>query len=366
MTRLSPRPSWKSRTSFQTLPLSPTPTRTTLTLPPPWIWRSKRVLDKHAAYCGKHSIQVWVEGILKELNPEEFAAAYTLHYIFPISRWLMDAKILFDNDDSDEFLGFSGHPTDSMRQTFEKNKRFWNLEGEDILLQGVHATILAEEDKTTMFLHKMYGVEETLAAVIAEIVHGLVKIVGFEFPLWTLYALAVTYHDEPLAGYGQVPDKILIGDGLIDYYEALILEGTYFDHQWEVIGLDMILAHEVAHHVQFDSFAGPNYGHSMDTAVYKELMAYAMGGYFSTHPRGSALGGKDVDSAFSVAFNTETCDFWKATHHGTIDQIVNAMKWGVHQSQRAHGKGTILTVDEFVQKFTTELFPYLLDSGSGF
>lgn len=308
--------------------------------------------------CGARNIQNYAMELLLKLDVHEFAAFYLLYRVFPVSRWLVDYKILFDNDGSDEFFGSYGGQTKEFQTLFEDSKLFWAGQADEVELLGIHGSLLADDEKMINFLNTAYGVETSLATEIISITQSLVKSsgkLGYDFPLWTLGALANSFHGEPLPNnIGIVPDKIILGDGLISYCEWADLQtaDTFFD---------MIMAHEMAHMVQFQVFVGPDYPHTPETGLFRELMADAMGAYYSSHPLGSAMSEELVVSAYGIAFDWHPCDFSSQNSHGLPLQRVGAAQWGTMMAKHSLGKESIMTPMEIILLFSTEAFPLVVD-----
>ena len=122
--------------------------------------------------------------------------------------------------------------------------------------------------------------------------------------------------------YAQVESgnrSIVIGDGMIDViaHVAQVEKG---------IAWTGILAHEWAHHIQFnlvtDREATPEW------TRHNELGADFMAAYFMTHPQGSQyLWSEEVDF-YQLFFQIGDCEFQDEGHHGTPQQRMAAARMG--------------------------------------
>ena len=80
----------------------------------------------------------------------------------------------------------------------------------------------------------------------------------------------------------------------------------------------MIMAHEFAHHVQFELGVfdtGPT--DPAEATRRTELMADAMAAYFGVHKKGLALNKKRVIDALLSFYTVGDCEFADPGHHGT-------------------------------------------------
>ena len=110
---------------------------------------------------------------------------------------------------------------------------------------------------------------------------------GGNHPLFTFNAFAIS---APEIG---IPDKIVMGDGVLDAYAAI---------GFDDVAPQAVFAHEFGHHIQFErnyfdelpAGADPATVDQAELTRHNELMADAFAGYYLTHKRGAALNAKRV------------------------------------------------------------------------
>ena len=125
-----------------------------------------------------------------------------------------------------------------------------------------------------------------------------------------------------------------------------------------------ILAHEFAHHIQFENgyfndLSSPRYSEAERTR-YTELMADAYAAYFLTHSRGAAMNRKRVEQFHEVFFQIGDCGFKSDGHHGTPNQRRAAAAFGFKLAAEAQRQGQILTSDAFHDLFLAA-YPTLIE-----
>jgi hypothetical protein len=170
-----------------------------------------------------------------------------------------------------------------------------------------------------------------------------------DHPAFTFNQLATP--DTTLARVGRIPAKIIIGDGILQGFDAL----GYGD-----IAPQAILAHEIGHHIQYELGVltrGMQRGKELipKTARRIELMADAYAAYYLSHPRGAAMQGESVQRFLEVFFNLGDCEFNDNSHHGTPAQRKAAAEWGYNLATHAQKQGQILPGREFARRFDAAL-----------
>jgi hypothetical protein len=169
---------------------------------------------------------------------------------------------------------------------------------------------------------------------------------GGDNPIFTLNAYAYTGEDETDPLFASIPDKIVFGDGILDFFEYAGLAD---------VGPRVVMAHEFAHHVQFenDLFDSPLTG--PEATRRTELMADAMASYFATHSRGLALNAKRVLQAQQAFAEVGDCAFTSPGHHGTPLQRARASQWGADLASGAKKQGKVLPSLTVAQLFEAAL-----------
>lgn len=346
----------------------------------------------YQANLGHAANSVWRDalerGIARAINPDDYICsaptaldlwinqqffqiddltAITLQEL-GIFYWAGDAKLLLDHDASDEYIGADGEYTQRQNKTFKDNKRFWDIYSDDILLMGMHGAEIADDDLMAAFLPIAFGnpplfVQEILLNAARSAIEGGVVdlslfVPGFIFeapgipggynnPLLSLNAFAFSYDQEIFPGSGIIPDKIIMGEGLID---SLVAIGVGAKE-----GPDYILSHEFAHHVQFEIGAFEPGPPEPEKTRRTELMADGFAAYFSSHARGNTFQASSFAEVMTSAYQVGDCAFANNNHHGTHLQRLNAAIWGKLVSQSAANQGHIYSSSTMLQMFDDAL-----------
>ena len=291
--------------------------------------------------------------------------------------WAADYKIVFDNNGADEYIGTFGQATREQIKRHKDNQRFWDIPSDDILLMGMHGADIADDEKMLQLvnLYIAFGLFPPLSPqwavdTVQTVIEGgtiniqplvgapvpvLVDVPGvpgrYAHPLFTLNAFAFSDNGlGELLGVGTIPDKIVMGEGLIDALDAIGLGRN---------GPDFVHAHEFAHHVQFETpgaFPPPPPPQDQPEATRRtELMADAFAAYYSSHARGATMQAKNFADVMTSAFVVGDCAFASPGHHGTPDQRDAAAEWGGDVSASAHKQGHILSAAEMLSRFEAVL-----------
>ena len=258
--------------------------------------------------------------------------------------------LLFQTTATPQYFGYDGEYTKVLSKTERDVKRFWDISSADIQLIGMHGSMLLDAERVAATYTAVFGVPPALAAVFASLVRDAVlesqTLNGGNHPLFSFNAFAV-------AG-GGIPDKIVMGDGMLAGYEAL----GFGD-----VAPQAVYAHEFAHHIQFenDYFNDPlaTLGTPAEQTRYTELMADAMAAYYLTHKRGATMNRKRVEQFLQVFFQIGDCAFNSGGHHGTQNQRMAAAQFGFDVADQAQKNGHILTADQFHDLFVAA-YPQLI------
>jgi predicted metalloprotease len=189
--------------------------------------------------------------------------------------------------------------------------------------------------------------DEEIRAIVAEVQDFIESDpgLGYDHPFLTFSGIAVTSEGgESDPWTGNVPDNILIGDGLLEYFKAVGLDDN---------APDMIIAHEFGHHIQWELDLFYLYDEGTPEATRKiELMADAMSAYFLAHKKGASFNRKRIADVFEAAFDLGDCAFSNSDHHGTPNQRGAAISLGAQISKQNNGN-IILKASEFLSIFET-------------
>lgn len=260
--------------------------------------------------------------------------------------------LLFETTATPQYFGYDGEYTRIMGKTERDVKRFWDIPSDDIQVVGLHGSALLDSARVAATYRAVFGVPSPLAEVFAGLVRGALlesqTLNGGDHPLFSFNSFAFTTHG------GPIPDKIVMGDGVLDGFAAL----GFGD-----VAPQAIFAHEFAHQIQFENgyLADPyaTTGDAAEATRYGELMSDAMSAYYLTHKRGGAMNRKRVAQFLEVFYQIGDCGFADAGHHGTPNQRMAAARFGFEVADQAQKQGHILTSEQFHALFVAE-YPALV------
>jgi hypothetical protein len=261
--------------------------------------------------------------------------------------------LIFQTEATPQFFGYNGEYTRRMAKTEKDVKRFWDIESDDIQVLAMHGTVLADPSRTVptytsdVFLGLDNATAQTWASEVQSVMLTEPAVNGGNHPLFTFNAFAIS---APELG---IPDKIVMGDGILDGYKAV---------GFDDVALPAVFAHEFAHHIQFQRNyfdelppgADPATVDQAERTRYTELMADALAAYYLTHSRGASMNRKRVEQFLQVFFQIGDCQFTSSGHHGTPIQRMRAAQFGFDVADQAQKQGHILTSDQFHDLFVAE------------
>jgi hypothetical protein len=254
--------------------------------------------------------------------------------------------LLFQTRDDNTYFGYNGEYTQRMNKTERDVKLFWDIKSDDIQVLAMHGTVLADPSRTVptyqspFFLALPPATAQQWATDVQTVMQTEPTVNGGNHPLFTFNAFAIS-----APGIG-IPDKVVMGDGILDAYNVL---------GFDDVALQAIFAHEFGHHIQyergyFEELPPGSNPATLDQAEltrYTELMADAFSAYYLTHKRGAALNRKRVAEFLQVFFQIGDCAFTNPGHHGTPIQRMRAAQFGFDVADQAQKQGHILTADQF-------------------
>ncbi|MXV53225.1 hypothetical protein GS399_19845 [Pedobacter sp. HMF7647] len=255
--------------------------------------------------------------------------------------------LLFENSSANQYFGLKGEYTQRINKTFKDLKRFWNIQTNGIVLTAMHGNMLTDRNKLIRTYTAAYGLGTEDAEYYADLVLALLDAFSQyrngDHPIFTFNAFAVKGFNFP--PYGVIPDKIIMGDGILEAFDAI----GYGD-----VAPQAILAHEFGHHIQYqlNLFTDVN---SPEATRRTELMADAYSAYYLSHARGASMQWKRVKLFLQVFFNIGDCSFNSTGHHGTPAQRMAAAEWGYNVANNAQKQGHILSAQEFTTLFEAQL-----------
>ncbi|MDZ5621182.1 hypothetical protein SFC88_10110 [Nocardioides sp. HM23] len=271
------------------------------------------------------------------------------------------------------FFGTAGDPAYALgshaaqlRNTFRDVKKFWSgseeVQSDDIQLMAMHGDVLLDADvvEATLLLMQEYELlsppldtaspAQIRAEAMAVATFLQQNVAGgralYDDPLWTLNAYAFSGEDETDPFLQSLPDKMVFGDGFLDFMEAIGLGDA---------GPRVVMGHEFAHHIQFELGLFESDLEGPEATRRTELMADAYAAYYGVHKRGLALNAKRVADALFAFYVVGDCSFDSDGHHGTPNQRERAAEWGAELAMASHPNSAILDAREFAELFDSIL-----------
>ena len=301
--------------------------------------------------CAGTLLDTYIDQLFADMTDEQFAFLVAHQdALFNVPTY--DA--LFFGTPNDPDYALESH-AQQIRNTFRDLRRFWDIESSDIQLMAMHGDVLLDADRIAKTLTAMVATGQIAPMTPAEIQAEAATVAAFmqtqgdfyDNPLWTLNAFAFTGDGESDPFIAALPDKLIMGDGIIDAYDAIGLGD---------VGIRVIMAHEFGHHVQYELGVfdtGPT--DPAEATRRTELMADAMAAYFGTHKKGLALNKKRVADALLSFYTVGDCQFDSPGHHGTPLQRQRAAEWGADLAAAAKPRSYILPPATFVELFDQAL-----------
>ncbi len=260
--------------------------------------------------------------------------------------------LLLETEATPQSFGYSGEFTKKLQRTERDVKRFWDIFSGDIQLIGMHGTMLLDVDRVAATYEAAFQISPGVP-VPPELARQLANRVradllasqtlnGGNHPLFSFNSFAISSFG------GPIPDKIVIGDGVLAGFEAV----GFGD-----VAPRAIYAHEFSHHIQYEhgynteDIPGSANPDAAERNRYNELMADAMAGYYLTHRKGAGFHRRRVEQFLQIFFQIGDCAFNTPTHHGTPNQRMAAARFGFDVAHEAERKGRILSSQAFHDRF---------------
>jgi len=289
--------------------------------------------------CSLTPLNTWLNNQLSDWNSDAYYYA-TLTGMFNLPTY--DA-LYFGNGGNNNSYGINGEYSHTYSKTFKDLKRFWNIESDDMITTPIHGSMLQSRDKIIRTNKIVLKEDEATAKYWADLIAWLLQNVpqyrNGEHPIFSFNSYAqASFEFYP---YGMIPPKIALGDGLISSYAEL----GFGD-----VAPQAILAHEYAHHVQFQNGV---YNSSASASFTRraELMADGLAAYYLSHAQGASMQWKRVKQFLQVFFNIGDCYFDNSMHHGTPVQRMAAAEWGYSLASDAQKQGHVLTGQQVIALF---------------
>lgn len=301
--------------------------------------------------CSETLLDRYVNQLFGAMTQEQFDFLVA-HQATLLSVPTYAALVFGKPGDPDYALDSHAH---QVEHTFRDLKRFWDIPSDDIQLMAMHGDVLLDAPRIAATLTEMVATGQSAPMTPAEIEEEATTVADFmrtqgdfyDNPLWTLNAFAFSGEGERNPEIAALPDKLVVGDGILEAYDSFGLGD---------VGPRVIMAHEFGHHVQYelDVFdSGPT--DPAEATRRTELMADAMATYFGVHKRGLSLNQKRVVDALLSFYTVGDCQFADPGHHGTPLQRRRAAQWGADQAAAAQPKSYVLSPAAFIERFEAAL-----------
>jgi len=297
-----------------------------------------RAINPADYVCSSNSaINSWIDNeISKSLTIEQarFLTAYNyLADLIPTYE-----AVYFQTTATPQYFGQNGEHTKTINKAERELKKFWDIESSDIQVVAMHGNVLVDTLRTAR-TYQLFGYSAVQAAGFARTLRnaivGSATMVDGNHPFFTFNAVAFTTFG------GSVPDKIVMGDGILAGYDAI----GFGD-----VAPTAIFAHEFAHHVQFENGYGIT-ATQPEMTRFNELGADAMAAYYLTHKRGGTLNKHRVQQFLEVFYQIGDCAFTNDGHHGTPNQRLKAAQFGFDLADGAQKQGHIMSAEQVQAAF---------------
>jgi hypothetical protein len=284
----------------------------------------KAILDPEDYTCEVSKLGSYITNLLE--GSDDIANYYRLLNYYRVGDWLYFATLWYNNGGTDNVFG-------SVEQSAEFRNRFNNMQSWEPDLDGA----LLKNFNGQLFKNTAVMIYVLKYAFFADLpftnevyyllqdhvttVQGLIESdagIGYDSPIWSLNAFAISYGDAPPDSPPYPPDQIHFGTGLLDFFEDVNVDDG---------GPDYVLSHEFAHLLQMN--LNVTFENTPESTRKTELMADALSAYYLTHEDGAAFQGELIEQLTEAAFNIGDCQFYNPGHHGTPNQRKAAVVYGV-------------------------------------
>jgi hypothetical protein len=284
------------------------------------------VIDPSQYECGPTGFSNYVDSLIANVDLDTLL---TLLILGVLDYATYDA-LFFGTPRNTADYGFPAAYQGPITQAFKSSQRFWDVNMFDVQPMAMQNDMLADHARVSRIIGILFGVDQAeadaTATEVQELLDSSPALDGGRNPIFTLNAFAFSAEGETDPIFEGIPDKMVFGEGLTVGMDALGL-GTS--------GAKAVVAHEMAHHVQFerDLFDSPLTG--PEATRRTELMADAFGTYHAAHKRGLGFKGVNLHKAQQTFFEVGDCAFDSAGHHGTPNQRLRASIWGAGLAAKA-------------------------------
>jgi hypothetical protein len=314
--------------------------------------------------CSTTDFRDWAKGTMAKIDPASLSwyqnGFLGLSPDLLVQYWTL---MKTPTDPQQTALGPNGANTPELARTFSNLQRFWDVDTSNVGLVSLDGKILGPDAAADrQFVYDGLGKVSPLAAIFLELgVEGGLSAGaldgfpgGVDNPVFSLNAFAI---DPAHAGDSQdmletlgITRRVAMGQGILQMWNELGLGR---------VGGRAVLAHEFGHQVQYsDNLFETDITDEAEATRRTELMADALGTYFTVHKRGESLNKAYTLQDLKTFYNVGDCSFSNPGHHGTPNQRYRSAAWGADQVKDADDQGHILpslTVGESFDKALPDL-----------
>jgi hypothetical protein len=302
--------------------------------------------------CARTGLNLWLDSQRSDWSARESQ----LINGFSVQSWAAFEAFVLQPDGPQHF-GVDGEHTKELQKTLRTLRTFWDVDGSDVQLGAIHGTVILDDSRMVPLVYELLRGQLTLAQVqqVVDMVQGIVQQEKFDHgnhPALSFSAMAYSDGNGPASG---LPDKILIGDGLLEGMTAVGLGD---------VAPRGILAHEYGHQVQYELGLFDHHAGDAEATRQTELEADALAAYYLSHPRGERLRQDRVDAFVRSFGETGDCNDGSGSHHGTPVQRAAAARWGDELANSKGAKGHVLPARTVSDRFRAALPQLLTAEGS--
>ncbi len=251
-------------------------------------------------------------------------------------------------DESPQTFGAKGEDTDRVKRITRNLERFWFMPKE-VTVRGQHNSTLEDYDKIVDLLMFWYELPAQDANAYAFYFINFVNEQSTfltETPLLSFDGFAIA-----LEGLLDQNDLIVVGDGIV---ELLAETGIGRGVVW-----NGVLAHEWAHHIQFNNedkwYPEGAADNAPEATRTTELEADFFASYYVSHTKGAIQNWRRTRQFLELFFNIGDCQFTSDGHHGTPLQRMEAARRGYNLARKVQKNGKILTANQVHNRFLKQL-----------
>ncbi|MCL2543685.1 MAG: hypothetical protein FWE71_14680 [Nocardioidaceae bacterium] len=301
-----------------------------------WTASEQSAIDGSQYSCGSTELYDWLG---QQAGPAQLMSDLSTYHVFDFAQYY---ATYYGNDSTPQSLGPNGEDTTPIHQEFKSLQKFWDVDGSKVQLVSMKGSILDDESKVAQVVELLYGVDQATADQVAPTFMDWAAQMpgGTDNPYFSFNLFAMNG-----SSIGQ-PDKIIVGDGVPDAFDALGLG----------MGVRIATAHEYGHIVQNkDGLRATTLTDPAEVSRRLELMADAEGSYYLTSAQGAAINDQRVESVARTMYDLGDCNFASTTHHGTPDQREASVEWAAGVANAVRPQSSVMTGVQFGQAFDQEL-----------